>query len=211
MKEIRLAVFASGRGSNFEKILEKIKDGYIPAKISLLITDKYTAGAIEIAENNQIPVKVYSTKEFPDKSELHSQMLQLLLDHKITHIILAGYMKLISSDIVHHYENKILNIHPALLPSFGGKGMYGHYVHAAIFEHGAKVSGATVHLVNEKYDMGPIVIQKCVDISQAKSPDEIAQTVLNVEHEIYPIAVKLLVENRLKINDRRVEIQGAEV
>lgn len=208
MENNRIAVFASGRGSNFKSILEKTLSGYIPAKIKLLITDKNDAGAINIAHANQIPVRVFSPKEFPDKSVLHSQMLNHLVDCQITHIILAGYLKLISTEIVREFENKILNIHPALLPSFGGKGMYGHHVHEAIYDHGCKVSGVSVHLVNEKYDTGPIVAQKCVSIEDVQSADEIAQRVLEIEHEIYPFAVKALVENRLKLHGRRVEILG---
>jgi formyltetrahydrofolate-dependent phosphoribosylglycinamide formyltransferase len=208
MGKNRIAVFASGRGSNFKNILDKTLNGYIPAKIELLVTDKYDTGASNIAQINQIAVKVFSPKEFPSKVELNKQMLKDLIEHRITHIVLAGYLKLIGAEIVRRFENKILNIHPALLPSFGGKGMYGSYVHQAVFEHGTKVSGVTVHLVNEKYDTGPIVLQKCVDISDLQSAEEIAQKVLHIEHEIYPTAVKLLVEDKLKITNRRVEILG---
>jgi phosphoribosylglycinamide formyltransferase 1 len=208
MTENRIAVFASGAGSNFKNILEKTSDGFIPAKIKLLVTDNHKAGAIEIARNNDIPVIVFSTEEYSDREVLHSEMQEELKKNFISHIVLAGYLKLISAEIVKNFSNKILNIHPALLPSFGGKGMYGKHVHQAVFEHGVKVSGATVHLVNEIYDAGPIVIQKAVSIDGLTSTDEIAKNVLKVEHEIYPIAVKLLVEMRLKVNGRRVEILG---
>ncbi len=208
MTENRIAVFASGAGSNFKNIFEKTSDGFIPAKIKLLVSDNHNAGAISIARNYDIPVKVFSKKEYPNREDLHADMLGALKKDAITHIVLAGYLKLIGIGIVRNFSNKILNIHPALLPSFGGKGMYGGYVHQAVFEHGVKVSGATVHLVNEIYDAGPIVIQKAVSIEGLNSPGEIADEVLKIEHEIFPIAVKLLVENRLRINGRRVEIIG---
>ena len=135
-------------------------------------------------------------------------MLQTLIKFEVDYIVLAGYLKLIGANIVKEFSNKILNIHPALLPSFGGKGMYGKHVHQAVYDHGVKVSGATVHLVNEIYDAGSIVIQKACSIEGLQSPKEIAHKVLELEHEIYPQAVKLLVENKLKIIERRVEILG---
>jgi formyltetrahydrofolate-dependent phosphoribosylglycinamide formyltransferase len=208
MTENRIAVFASGTGSNFKNIINKTSEGFIPAKIELLVTDNTSAGAIKIAHNHNIPVKVFSNKEFLNREDLNVQMLNTLKDYTIKYIVLAGYLKLIGSNIVKEYNNRILNIHPALLPSFGGKGMFGHLVHQAVFEHGVKVSGATVHLVNEIYDAGSIVLQKTCSIEGLNSPEEIARQVLKLEHEIYPKAVKLLVENKLRINGRRVEIIG---
>lgn len=208
MTENRIAVFASGTGSNFKNILEKTKKGLIQAKIIVLVTDNHNAGAIQIARDHDIPVKVFSKNDFADREELNVQMLNSLKEYSIQYIVLAGYLKLVGENIVKEFSNKILNIHPALLPSFGGKGMYGKYVHQAVFEHGVKVTGATVHLVNEIYDAGSIVLQKAVSIEGLKSPEEIAKQVLKVEHEIYPKAIKLLIENRLKIIGRRVEIVG---
>ena len=208
MTENRIAIFASGTGSNFNNILEKISEGLIPAKIVILVTDNHNAGAIQIARNQNIPVKVFSKKDFLSREDLNVQMLITLKEYSVKYIVLAGYLKLIGANIVKEFSNKILNIHPALLPSFGGKGMYGKNVHQAVFDHGVKVSGATVHLVNEIYDAGSIVLQKACSVDGLISPDEIAKEVLKVEHEIYPAAVKLLVENRLKVNGNRVEIVG---
>lgn len=210
MAENRIAIFASGTGSNFKNIIEKSSDGFIPATIALLITDNYTAGAIEIAKNLNIPVKVFSKKDFLNREELNVQLLNTLKDMRIGYIVLAGYLKLIGANIVKAYSNKILNIHPALLPAFGGKGMYGSNVHAAVYQQGVKVSGATVHLVNEIYDAGSIVLQKAISIENLTSPEEIAKNVLKIEHEIYPIAIKLLVENRLRVVGKRVEIVGED-
>ena len=211
MTENRIAVFASGTGSNFKNILETIEKGLIPAKISILVTDNHNAGAIQIAHDHSIPVKVFSKNDFISREEIDTQMLHTLKKFEVDYIVLAGYLKLVGANIVKEFSNKILNIHPALLPAFGGKGMYGKHVHQAVFDHGVKVSGATVHLVNEIYDAGSIVIQKSCSIEGLNSPQDIARKVLKIEHEIYPQAVKLLVEKRLKISERRVEILGEAI
>lgn len=208
MEEKRIAVFASGRGSNFLAILKKIQSGYIPAKITLCITNNPDAGITSIAEANDIPVCVFVPKEFADAKQFNDAILSELEAKKVDYIILAGYLKLIGAQIVERFENRIINIHPALLPSFGGKGMYGHHVHEAVFNCGVKLSGATVHLVNSEFDDGPIVMQKSVDITAVKSPEEIAAKVLEIEHEIFSEAVKLMVENKLQLSGNRVEILG---
>jgi len=208
MDEKRIAVFASGRGSNFQAILSKIQSGYIFGKIALCITNNPKAGVIQIAKDNNIPASVLIPKEFADTNKYNDAVLKELEKHEIEFIILAGYLKLIGIQIVERFSNRIINIHPALLPSFGGKGMYGHHVHEAVYNRGVKLSGATVHLVNTEFDAGPIVLQKCTDISMAKSPEEIAAKVLEIEHKIFPEAVKLLVENKLKVSGSRVEIIG---
>ena len=210
MKEKRIAVLASGRGSNFRAILEKINEGYISATVGIVITNIPTAGVIEIAESGGIPVKIITPKNFPDSQSYNDEILKTLTDNRIDYIILAGYLKMIGRQIVDRYNNKIINIHPALLPSFGGKGMYGHYVHDAVHERGVKVSGATVHLVNNEYDAGPIVLQKAISIENAQNAEEIAERVLKIEHEIFPQAVKLLVEDQLEVEKLRVHIKGEE-
>jgi len=201
-----LAVFASGRGSNFQAISEKISSGLIPAKVKLCITNNPAAGVIELARQLKIAVKIINPKDFPDTDSFNDAILKELQDWNIDFIILAGYLKLIGRQIVERYANRIINIHPALLPAFGGKGMYGHHVHQAVFDSGAKISGVTVHLVNTEYDAGPIVLQRCVDISELKSPEEIAARVLKIEHEIFPEAVKYLVEGRLVLKGKRVDV-----
>ena len=207
MSNKRLAVFASGRGSNFSAILEKIKSNYIPATVGLCVTDNPKAGVIDIALSNGIPAKIFPSKDFPDKNALNDAILRELLTANVDFIILAGYLKMIGRQIVDQYSNKILNIHPALLPAFGGKGMYGHHVHEAVFKRGVKFSGVTIHLVNNEYDAGPIVLQKTVSIENISSADDIARCVLEVEHELYPEAVKLLVEERLEVLGLRVQIK----
>jgi formyltetrahydrofolate-dependent phosphoribosylglycinamide formyltransferase len=208
MSQKQLAVLASGRGSNFQAIIEKIATGYMPANMAVLITNNPNAGAIEIAKEHNIPWHVIIPKDFPDSKSFNDEILKRLISAKADYLILAGYLKLIGDQIIDKYENRIINIHPALLPSFGGKGMYGHHVHQAIYDSGVKVSGVTVHLVNKEYDAGPIVLQRCVTIDKAKSPEEIAQRVLKVEHELYSQAIKFMVEDRLIIDGNRVTIKG---
>ncbi len=210
MKEKRIAILASGRGSNFQAILEKINEGYISAVVGIVITNIPTAGVLEIAASRGIPVKIITPKSFPDSQSYNDEILKTLTDNRIDYIILAGYLKMIGRQIVDRYSNKIINIHPALLPAFGGKGMYGHHVHDAVYERGVKVSGPTVHLVNNEYDAGPIVLQKAISIEDAQNAEEIAQRVLKIEHEIFPQAVKLLVEDQLKVEKLRVIIKGEE-
>ncbi|TFH01064.1 MAG: phosphoribosylglycinamide formyltransferase [Calditrichales bacterium] len=206
MKKKRLAVLASGRGSNFLAILEKIKTGEIPAEVGICITNSRDAGVIDVSKKQGIPISVVLPKNYPDAGSFNDAVLSLLINHEIDYVILAGYLKLLGPQIVNHFSNRILNIHPALLPSFGGKGMYGHHVHDAVYKRGVKVSGATVHLVNTEFDAGPIVLQKAVSIESAASAEEIAKRVLEVEHEIYPRAVKLLVEEHLVVEKLRVSI-----
>ena len=208
MGKNRIAVFASGRGSNFLAILKNIETGYIPAKIALCITNNPNAGIIGIARVNKIPVRVFIPKEFTDAKQFNDAILSELEAEKVDYIILAGYLKLIGAQIVERFENRIINIHPALLPSFGGKGMYGHHVHEAVFNRGVKLSGATIHLVISDFDDGPIVMQKSVDITAVQSPEDIAAKVLEIEHEIFSEAVKLMVENKLQLSGNRVEILG---
>lgn len=206
----RIAVFASGRGSNFQAILEQINNGLISTTVGLCITNNPNAGVIDIAKAEGIPVKIFPPKDYPDSKDYNEAILNVLIELQIDFIVLAGYLKLIGRQIVDRYSNKILNIHPALLPAFGGKGMYGHHVHDAVYTRGVKLSGATVHLVNNEYDAGPIVLQKAVSVEDAQSGEEIAKRVLEIEHEIFPQAVKLLVEDRLEVNGLRVSIKRKE-
>ncbi|MFQ5583647.1 MAG: phosphoribosylglycinamide formyltransferase, partial [Calditrichia bacterium] len=128
----------------------------------------------------------------------------ILAEYNVNYIILAGYVKKIPDNLIDQYQNRIVNIHPALLPAFGGKGMYGMHVHRAVFESGAQYSGVTVHLVNNEYDAGPILLQKVVDIHDCQSPEEIASRVLAVEHRVFPDALKILLEKNIEIRGKRV-------
>jgi formyltetrahydrofolate-dependent phosphoribosylglycinamide formyltransferase len=204
----KVAVFASGRGSNFEKFCIAEKNNVLPANISLLIASKNGIGAIETAARFGVEHQVFNPKDFPDSETYNQRLLDCLQDHQIEFIALAGWLRLIHTSIISHYKNRILNIHPALLPFFGGKGMYGKHVHQAVWRSGMLVSGATVHLVDPEYDKGLIVAQESVQLSHEDSPEDIAGKVLKIEHQIYPIALKLLVENRIVVKNDRISIRG---
>jgi len=199
---MNIGVFASGRGSNFQAILNAIQGGALPARVTLLLSNKSDAGAMEIARSCSIPAVHLSQKQFPDEAPFAAAMLSVLKAHDVQLIALAGYLKKIPAIVIREYRNRILNIHPALLPSFGGHGMYGHAVHEAVIASGAKLSGATVHLVDEEYDHGPILLQKSVPVEAGDTPETLAARVLTVEHEIYPLALKAFVENRVTIHER---------
>jgi phosphoribosylglycinamide formyltransferase-1 len=199
---MNIGVFASGRGSNFQAILDAIHQRVLTARVSLLLSNKSDAGALEIARAHHIPAIHLSQKQFADEPSFAAAMMRLMKEHDVQIIALAGYLKKIPVSVVREYRNRILNIHPALLPSFGGHGMYGHFVHEAVIASGAKLSGATVHLVDEEYDRGPIVLQKSVPVERGDTPESLAARVLHVEHEIFPLALQAFVENRVIINER---------
>jgi phosphoribosylglycinamide formyltransferase-1 len=206
-KQLHIAVFASGRGSNFKAVLDKIQSGEIPnANIVVVISNSSTAGAFEIACSHSIPVIHHSRTGFGSDEEFTGKLRSLLSEYGVNLIILAGYMKLMPQEIVKQYRHRILNVHPALLPAFGGKGMFGHYVHEAVIAYGAKISGATVHLVDEEYDHGPVVLQECIAVDSDDSPDSLAEKVLKIEHRLLPEAVRLFAEGRITVHDRKVII-----
>jgi phosphoribosylglycinamide formyltransferase-1 len=204
---MNIAVFASGRGSNFQAILSAIDEGRLRARVTLLVSNNSGAGALDLARSQNIPAFHFSQKQFGSEEAYVQQLLDLLQRHSIELIALAGYMKKIPSAVIKRYRNKILNVHPALLPAFGGSGMYGHHVHEAVIAAGVKVTGATVHLVDEEYDRGPIVHQKTIEVLSTDTAESLAAKVLRIEHEIYPEALAAFVSRRIKIEGRKVWIQ----
>jgi len=186
----KIAVFASGTGSNFINIVNKIDQYNLNAEVILLISNNPNAGAVEFAKKNNINVKIVNKYRYKEEKNINKEYKLSLKENKIDLILLAGFMKKIPVDLVNIYKDKILNIHPSLLPNYGGKGFYGINVHNAVFNSKDRFSGATVHYVNEKYDKGPVLIQEKVDVQNCNSPSEIAKKVLEVEHRIFPKALK---------------------
>jgi phosphoribosylglycinamide formyltransferase-1 len=188
----RLAVFASGGGSNLQAILEHFDalGASAPARVALVLSDRKAAGALDRAKARGIP-SLWLPRDRND------EMLALLQEHAVTHIALAGYLRLIPPDVVRAYEGRMVNIHPALLPAFGGPGMYGHHVHEAVVASGARVTGATVHWVTEHYDEGAIIEQVEVPVHPGDTPGDVAARVLEVEHAMYPRVVAALCAGRL--------------
>jgi phosphoribosylglycinamide formyltransferase-1 len=204
---MNIAVFASGRGSNFQAILSAIHNGSLPVRVSFVLSNNSGAGALETARSHGIPAYHRSQRQFATEEELESEVLRLLESHNVEMIALAGYMKKLGARTIERYRNRIVNIHPALLPDFGGPGMYGIHVHEAVIASGARVSGATVHLVDEEYDRGTIVLQQTVDVAPGETPESLAAKVLVIEHEIYPKALKAFAEGRVHLEGRKVWIQ----
>ena len=199
---MKIAVFVSGRGSNLKAILNS-SDLKNLVEVIAVVSDKIDCKAFEIAR--EFGIKTYTVGI--GEGKIHQdEITSVLKNLEINFIILAGYLKLIPNELIEKFENRIINIHPALLPSFGGKGMYGLNVHRAVYNSSAKVSGATVHLVDMTYDTGKIIAQKCVDISDVKNPEEIAERVLKIEHQLLPEVVKAFAENRVKIESNRIII-----
>ena len=201
---IRIAVFASGRGSNFQAIHQNISEGSISAQIDLLVTDQPRAGAIDYANAHHIPVSVIRPRDYASPVLYGEALAEVLGKHHIGLIVLAGFLKMIPVNIIQAYPQAILNIHPALLPSFGGAGMYGMRVHEAVFNAGVKLSGVTIHFVNEKYDDGAIILQEAVDISGCRTPQEIANRVLSLEHNAYSQAIRKVCSLPFELHGKRV-------
>jgi len=186
----KLVIFASGSGTNLQAIIDEIEAGEIPAKIAGLIVNKHGIKAIERAKKVDIPVSVITEKD--------SELFELKLQRELSKwapdlIILAGFLKKIPDSIIKEYKNKIINIHPALLPKFGGKGFYGINVHKAVLKSGVKQTGCTVHYVNEEYDKGPIIAQAKVPVYSSDTPEILAKRVLKKEHELLPKVIKKLI------------------
>ena len=187
---LHLAVLGSGRGSNFQAILRAIDEGRLPSvRVCLVISNNSQAGILALAGAAGVPALHLSQKQYPSEDAFAEALAQALRSHNTELIALAGYMKRVPSRIVREYRGRILNIHPALLPKFGGQGMYGHHVHEAVIASRERESGATVHVVDEEYDRGPIVLQRKVRVSPDDTPDTLAAKVLEVEHALYPEAI----------------------
>lgn len=202
-----VAVLVSGGGTNLQAILDAIDRGEIPARVSVVISDRAGAFALERAKKHGIPTVVVSKKMYPEKEAANAALLAALDAAKPDLIVLAGYIPILDAEIVRAYSNRIINIHPALIPSFCGKGYYGHRVHEAAIAYGVKVSGATVHFVDEGTDTGPIIFQECVNVEDDDDAETLAKRVLEVEHRLLPKAVKLFLEGRISVSGRRVTIR----
>jgi formyltetrahydrofolate-dependent phosphoribosylglycinamide formyltransferase len=200
---LRLAIFVSGRGSNLRAVLESpLLKNLIEVKA--VVGDKINCPAFDIAKNFSIPVYSVGKKEgFISFDELRAGLIELEIDL----IVLAGFLKLIPDNFVKTFRNKIINIHPALLPSFGGAGMYGMNVHRAVYESSVQISGASVHFVDETYDTGKIIAQRCVDISDVKSPEEIAERVLRIEHQLLPEVIEKIALGRVFVDNFRIRVE----
>ncbi|MCP9455038.1 MAG: phosphoribosylglycinamide formyltransferase [Nitrospira sp.] len=204
---LRVAVLASGRGSNLQAIIDAIEAGQVEARVVAVISNRKDAQALERARNHGVPDLFVDPKLFaglPDSREAYDRaILEILLQHDVELVLLAGYMKIVTSVLVNAYQNRMMNIHPSLLPSF--PGLHGQ---KQALDWGCKLAGCTVHFVTEGVDEGPIIIQAAVPVFDDDTPDTLAARILVQEHKIYPRAVQLFAEGRLRVEGRRVYIDG---
>lgn len=202
---LNIAVLVSGGGTNLQSIIDSIENGYLKdVKIKYVISDRKGAFGIERARAHNIDTLVLDRKIY--KKELSNKIYEELMD-KVDLIVLAGYLSIISSPLIEGFKNKIINIHPSLIPSFCGKGMYGVKVHEAAVNYGVKVSGCTVHFVDENTDTGAIILQNGVKVYADDTPEELQRRVLQEEHKALPLAIKLISEYRIVVEDRKVIIK----
>lgn len=207
---LRVAVLVSGGGTNLQAILDKMTAGYLPnASIVTVVASKPEAYALERAKKHNIPTKVIPRKEFSDNQTFSQAILEYLQEQQVDLIVLAGFMYILSSDFIRAFENRMLNVHPALIPSFCGPGFYGLIPHEKALEYGVKVVGATVHFVTEECDGGPIILQKAVAVQEGDTPEVLQKRVMEqAEWEILPEAIKLISEGKVHVQGRIVHIEA---
>lgn len=206
---LRIAVLVSGGGTNLQAIIDKIASGEIHnTEIAVVISNNRKAYALERAKNNNIPAECISPKSFEDREEFHRALLAAVDSYNVDLIVLAGFLVAIPDIMVKAYTNRIINIHPSLIPSFCGKGHYGLHVHEAALGRGVKVTGATVHFVDDGTDTGPIILQKPVMIEQNDTPETLQKRVMEqAEWVILPQAVDLIAQGKVKVIDGKTVIE----
>ena len=192
-----IAIFASGTGSNFINIYDSICNGKINAQIKLLISNNPNCRAVKFANKNRIKSKIINNFRFKD-NQIDDIMLGELSNYKIDLIVLAGYMKKVSKKVIEFYNGRILNIHPALLPKFGGKGFYGMNIHESVIKLKEKTTGITIHIVDHDYDTGNIIYKEEIPVLETDTASSIAQRVLELEHRVYPEVIRDFLEKNIK-------------
>ena len=195
---LNIAVCVSGGGTDLQSIIDACEAGKINGQIRLVISNRKKAYGLERARLHGIQAEWIKDED---------EILKRFEEEKIDVVVLAGYLAIVGDKLIEQYKNRIINIHPSLIPSFCGPGFYGMHVHEAVFKRGVKVSGATVHFVTGEVDGGPIILQRAVDISDLETPEDIQARVLEIEHEILPEAVALYCEGRVSVENERVKIR----
>jgi phosphoribosylglycinamide formyltransferase-1 len=206
MPQLKIGVLISGSGTNLQSLIDNVEKGHIDGKITVVISNKADAYGLERAKKYNIKSVFVDQKDYEDSESYNEAVLKELKNCGVELVVLAGYLKILSRHFIETYRNRIINIHPSLIPSFCGKGYYGLKVHEAAVNYGVKVSGATVHFVDEEADSGPIIIQETVKVDYTDTPEKLQKKVLKIEHKILPLAVKLFCEGRLDVVGRKVEI-----
>ncbi|MCY6960483.1 phosphoribosylglycinamide formyltransferase [Clostridium brassicae] len=200
----KIAVLISGGGSNLQAIIDNIENGYLNCSIECVISDKKDAFGLERARRHNIKTYVFDKKEYG--AELSYRILETL-ENKVDLIVLAGYLSILNWDIIKKFKDKIINVHPSLIPSFCGKGMYGIKVHEKALEYGVKITGCTVHFVDEGTDTGSIIIQKAVEVKDNDTAESLQKRVLEQEHRALSEAIKLISEDKVHVNGRKIIVK----
>ncbi len=211
---VRVGVLLSGRGrgSNMQALIDATRDGRIPGEVALVLSTSAEAPALARAAAADVPTCLIDAAESPDAAALDGRIADAFSAARVDVICLAGYMRLVGPPILSAYAGRLMNIHPALLPAFGGRGYYGRRLHEAVLAAGVKLTGVTVHFVDEEYDHGPIILQRAVPVAEDDTVDTLAARVLAEEHRAYPEAVRLYAEGRLRLDAadrRRVHVLAA--
>ena len=196
---MNLGFLVSGRGTNMQAIIDACKAGELPARPVVVISNNASAEALDRARAERIPAYHVSRKNHPDEESLYREMTAILQKYNVELVILAGYMKKICQPLLSEYRNRIINIHPSLLPEFGGMGMYGVHVHQAVLDAGKKETGVTIHLVDEEYDAGKVLAQEKVPVRPADTPETLAERVLQVEHQVYVRVLREIIDGKIKL------------
>lgn len=207
MKPLRIAVLLSGAGTSLENLLERIDAGEVPAQVVLVIASKEKAGGLARARRRGIPAVAIPRREHPEVSGFNDAIHAELDRHDVDLVALLGFLS--PFETRGRWSGRVVNVHPALIPAFSGRGYYGHHVHEAVLESGVKVTGATVHFADDEYDHGPIILQEAVPVEDDDTPDTLAARVQAVERRLVPEAIRLFAEGRLAIDGRRVRIKPA--
>jgi phosphoribosylglycinamide formyltransferase-1 len=201
----RIAVFASGGGTDFQSVIDANEREHF-CEIAYLIASKEGIGAIERAKKHGIKTAVFAKKDYADLEVLYAELTTLLKESEVDYIVLAGWLKIIPESFIKTFADRIINIHPSLITSFCGAGYYGLKVHEAVIEYGAKISGCTVHFVNEVPDGGAIIAQRAVEVDDGDTASSLQAKILQVEHQLLPFVVKKLCEGKIKKDGRKVTI-----
>jgi len=206
MTHDKIGVLVSGHsgGTNFQAILDAIARDDLHAQVALLVSTNHEHGAVARAHQAHVKTMVLPPENAASQEEWDHRVADKLYQEGVSVVCLAGYLRFISPVLLEAFPQRILNVHPALLPSFGGQGMYGLRVHRAVLDHGCKLSGCTVHFVDGRYDTGPIIAQACVPVEESDTPETLAARVQMQEHRLYPQCIEWVVSGRLRLEGRRV-------
>ncbi len=201
-----LGVLISGNGSNLQALIDAVNTKYLAAQIGVVLSNQDGAYGLNRAAQNNIPAKALVKSDFVTQDEFDDALINELLEYKVDLVVLAGFLSILSARVVNTFKGRIINVHPSLIPAFSGKGFYGKKVHKAVLDYGMKLSGATVHFVDEGADTGPIILQEAVVVEESDDLDSLSQKILTVEHRLLVEAVRLFAQGKLTVDGRKVKV-----